>query len=348
MRRLLALLLLAACTTAPLPPSTPPIPSSPPPVPPPPPERNVLSARIHGHVTEPGVSTPAAFAIVTATLAGPGCAPSGETSSVVADERGDYELTVEAGVGPDVTSCVLLSATSAGANGAVELAEVPFRSAEPFPRLRADIGLDAIESMTERDADELIARFVRFLGGADDPTLSSYVFGGPEALRSAAEDYRFLLGDSISARITDSEMSSSHQRVAASLTGTKRAGLSVSVYQDQRRSRRLHSPLLYYSHRSRLFAAAFSRLVAAGDAQSLARLLTADDIDYPVERAERVIAKYRAPFASTGGSFELIDLDEQRSTFTYRLTARNGEQSHVTTIELGYGDGLLWLRDESV
>ena len=77
------------------------------------------------------------------------------------------------------------------------------------------------------------------------------------------------------------------------------------------------------------------------DAGALARLMTADDLDYPVEDARRVLARYKPSFPVRGGRFELMAVNESRNTFTYRVTWEGETQSKTETIVLRYGDGLL-------
>ena len=369
---ILALTVLAAllrCTTAPppaaeteapatapaMPPATPPFPPSttPPPIPPPPPERHVLEARIYGHVTEPHTTTPAAHALVTVTLASPACDPVGEPAAINADAHGQYAVTLEAGVGPDRVTCVVVNAALGGATGSTTVPSVRFRTTsatiEPH-QFRADVALQAVPPLTREEGEALLDDFAALVNGDHslEQRIATYIPDGPEALRAALEDYRSLLGENVQAVITGSNITATNQRVEGRLTGSKGRTLSLAVEQDRARVRRLHSSLIHYSMRSRLFVASFSRLVAAGEAERLARLLTADDVDYPVERARRVIARYRPPFDSPGGSYQLMDLDERLNRLTYRLVWHNGPQSSETTVVLGYGDGLLWLADEDV
>jgi hypothetical protein len=267
---------------------------------------------------------------------------------IFADDRGDYSVTVEAGRGPDLITCVLVEAMLGGATTTRNIEGVQFRTTSPAlqpERFRADLILDRIDPMTRADGEALLQSFVAMLNGDNrlDVSMGAYVPGGPEALRAAVEDYRSLLGEHISATFTTSEESSSHQRFDATLRGDKGGPISLTIYQDRVRS--FHSPLIDYSLRSRLFAASFSRLVGGGDAESLARLLTADDIDYPVEDARRVIARYRPPFPVRGGRFELIELDERQHTLTYRLTWQGESELKESTIRVLYGDGLLSLRE---
>ena len=286
--------------------------------------------------------------MVTVTVGLPGCVPAGEKALVFADERGDYELSIHAGHGADLVTCVLVEATLGGATSTRNIEGVQFRvpsdTVRP-ERFRADLSLERIPPLTRSEGEALLESFVSMLNGNDrvEVPMSAYVFGGPEALRVAIEDYRALLGERISATFTTSEMSGSHQRIDATLVGDKGGPLSLSIYQD--RVRRFISPIIDYGLRSRLFAASFSRLVGTGDAESLARLLTADDIDYTVENARRVIDRYKPPFEVRGGRFELAGIDERQHTMTYRLTWMGEGQETGSTIVIGYGDGLLSLRE---
>ena len=92
--------------------------------------------------------------------------------------------------------------------------------------------------------------------------------------------------------------------------------------------------------------ATFQRLIAANEAEKLARLLTPDDIDYPVDKAKRVIQRYAAlrDLASAQGVF--AGIDERTSTLRYRIEGRRRDGTAASVpLELGYGDGLLWLRE---
>ena len=334
-------IVLTACTSP-----TPPAPSTPPPIPPPPPARAIRTAVVTGNVRLAGGSTPAGFALVSARVASPDCGtPQGDGVQVFADAHGVYELSIE---GPALPACVAVTATRAGATATLELPNVRFESGSTA-RVQGDIALSPLEPMTRVEAETLIGRFADAINGRDDVVLGTLLPDGPEALRVALEDYRALLGERVNGVLTDWESSSMHQRAVATLRGSNGNALSVSLYQDQRRSREFHGALADFGLRSRHFIASFSRLVSAGDAERLARLLTADDIDYPVERARRVIAKYRPPFDAGGGRFEIVSVDEQRSRMTYKLTWQGeGAREHSTTVTLGYGDGLLWLADEAV
>ena len=282
-----------------------------------------------GTVREPGSTRPAAHALVT------GRACNGIDSALVfTNEQGEYELRIDAGSGPDLVDCAIIDATLGGARATVNASGVHFVNGQP-QRFMADITLNPLPPLTRSEAARLIDGFVELLNGngQDEVRLATYARGGPESLRTAVEDYRSLLGDRIAATYTSD--------TAALLRGTRGAELSVSVDQDL--VRRLHGPVLDYSLRSRLFVASFSRLVSSGDAEALARLLTADDVDYPVENARRVITRFQPPFEAAGGQYELIAVDERRNTLTYRVTWRNEKQSKSADVVLRYGDGLLGL-----
>ncbi|HEU4521017.1 MAG TPA: hypothetical protein VFT12_03375 [Thermoanaerobaculia bacterium] len=335
---ILAAALLSAGCTAPAPM---PAPSTPPPIPPPVPERLVLHAIVTGQVREPARNSPAAFALVSAA-ASPAC-ETGGGAQVFADERGEFSFPVEAGPGPEMRLCVAVEATLGGASGRVVLRDVPLRTSDP-ERIRADIQLERIPPLTESGARALIDAFVQMLNGTEPQIpLSTYVVGGPEALRTAREDYQSLLGSNITATVTGWKSSSFDQHLTAELGGSKGNAISLSVYQDYVGS--LHSPLLDYSLRSRHYIASFSRLVGSGDAEGLARLLTEDDLDVPVEDARRVIDRYRPAFEVRGGAYELIAVDERRNTLTYRVTWRGDGVEKSADVVLGYGDGLLGLRE---
>jgi hypothetical protein len=94
-----------------------------------------------------------------------------------------------------------------------------------------------------------------------------------------------------------------------------------------------------------MYIASFSRLVGSGDAAALKRLLTEDDLEFPIERAQRVIDRLKPPFEVRGGRYELTDVDERRNTLTYRVTWQGETESKSADVVLRYGDGLLGLVD---
>lgn len=250
-----------------------------------------------------------------------------------ANERGEFDAAVEA---TQSVSCLIVEATYGGATGQTT---VPATS----EGTTVDIQLGRIPPMTVAQGQALIEEFVAHLNGRPEELLSTFIVHGPEALRAAREDYQSLLGENITATMSGTEISSSHQRVNAELRGSKGGPISLAAYQDYSRS--LHSPLIDYSLRSRHYIAAFSRLVMSGDAERMARLLNADDIEVPVEDARRVIERYKPDFEVMGGAWELIELDERRNTLTYRVTWRGEGQETSANIVLVYGDGLLGLRE---
>jgi hypothetical protein len=325
MRLLLVASLIAAC--APAPQSAPERSTAAP-------EPKIATVRISGHVTQPGSTTPAEHALITVAVS---CSTEKETPQDFADPHGNYEISIAV---PAVSCAATVHAFHGGARGSIEV------STERDTR--ADITLNPIPSMTRSAGEALIQSFVRLVNGdpKEQQELATYVWGGLDALQSAVEDYRAMLGPNVTATITNAELSARDQRVDALLRGARGKELSLGIYQD--RVGRFVSPLVHYSHRSRMFLAWFSRFVSSGDAEKLARLLTADDIDYPVDRAKRVIEKYRPRFQPAGGRHELVSVDEKRSRLTYRLTWHRDGETATTTVVLGYGDGLLWLADDDV
>lgn len=269
---------------------------------------------------------------MTVTPATAACTPMGAASRVYANERGEFEAAVEA----QSVSCLIVETTYGGATGRTT---VPATS----DRTSVEIQLEEIPPMTVAQGRALIEAFVAHLNGGPEELLSTFIVYGPEALRAAREDYQSLLGEKITATMTGREISSSHQRVNAELRGSKGGPISVAAYQDY--SRILHSPLIDYSLRSRNYIAAFSRLVVSGDAERMARLLTAGDIDVPVEDARRVIEHYKPDFEVTGGAWELMALDESSNTLTYRVTWHGDGRETSANVVLIYGDGLLGLKE---
>lgn len=328
---LLLIALGAACARQPLPPSTPPLPSTPPP---PPPQRVVPTAAVSGSVLNAsGVAVP--HASVLARAADANCRPLSFEVGAVTDERGEFIAVVE---GNELARCVIVEATGGGATG---FASTPAEFAIASPRLRADVRLDRGPRLTQAEAE----RLVHLLAGAiNDPArasadLGTYVLHGPEALRVALDQYRTLLGRV--ARIEALPVASwEGHRFRYALQGANGRALTVDVFQED--LIRMHSVLLDYGFRSERFINAYLRAIQRGDAEMLSRVMNPDDIDFPVEKAREMIVDYRLRFGDTARIRpEFVDVDETRNSITWRL--REGDV--VETVILGFGDGLIGVRE---
>lgn len=184
-------------------------------------------------------------------------------------------------------------------------------------------------------------RLVRMLADAiNDPApdtaeLAPYVLHGPEALRVALGQYRTALGTVANVRHV--------KEFIFELRGAKGASL-VEAHREDRI--RIHSPLLDYGFRAERFLKAYLDAIADGDAERLARVLNPDDVDFPVPRAQEMIADYRKRYRDLRAvRAELVGVDERKNVLRWRLRGRDHQgQEVLEPIDLGFGDGLIGIR----
>ena len=133
---------------------------------------------------------------------------------------------------------------------------------------------------------------------------------------------------------------------------------TVVAYYEARTDRfRLYDEFLGYSAYARSLTRGMVEALRARDATRLARLLSPDDIDYPVALAERVIASYARRFDLATLHFRFDGLAAERPGgygprvhrwFRYTiLGTRNGARVEHP-VELIHGDGLIGWRDKLV
>jgi hypothetical protein len=342
--RLRLLLLIALLGCRPAPPATPPLPSVPPP---PPPEREVNAAIIGGEVTDVrGRVVP--YAEVTVSAADSSCRKRLAAIGWLADAGGRYDVTLGAGVGPPFHGCVIVEARSGGAMGQATAPATFTASKEERVPVRADVVLREPELLSLQEAERLVGLLGEAIEGADRGVgmdLARYVAGGPEAARVAVEQYRQLLGTVVTIRRVategfDGNRHVDYRRVAFEIAGSSGRTAAVDVHQGE--LTRLHGLLLDYGLRSQRFVNAYLRAISSGDAMMLARILSPDDIDFPVEAASEIILRYRARFDTGTLRADFVDADHRANTIRWRIRGRTlagGEASE--TLDLITGDGLI-------
>ena len=269
-------------------------------------------------------------ALVSARAANAGCVAAGGEVGGSTDESGNFNIAIEGSA-----DCVLIEARSGGAAG--RLATEKARD--------VTVRLEAPPPLTGAEAERLVALFSMAI---HDPAvhhseLALYVAQGPEALRVALEQHRQLLGRVTEVREVEPSYtpSSAYRHHTFRLTGTTKRTLHVDVHQEA--LTRLHSALLDYGSRSERFMSSYVRAIAAGDAVRLARVLSPDDVDFPVDEARQMIIGYRMRFRDTATiRHEFVDVDETRHSITWRLRgpAANGGESSEEVV-LRFGDGLI-------
>ncbi|MCP2729007.1 hypothetical protein [Limnofasciculus baicalensis] len=110
---------------------------------------------------------------------------------------------------------------------------------------------------------------------------------------------------------------------------------------------RLGDEFFQYSYPAKVLLAKTIQAIKTEDPVLLAKVLTADDIDYPVAKAKDAIAKYRATFDPNTLAYRFDGLDKNRH-FNYTIYGTKAGKSvehHVTII---YGDSLVGLQDKFI
>jgi hypothetical protein len=267
-------------------------------------------------------------------------------STVIAEARtttdhlGAYATSLSLNSATDTPSCVTVTATGAGSSGSGS-GEVVFRSAPPSgaPHIATvDVRLDRAPRLSREGADAIAASVVAAINGdaASAATLYSLVYGGKRSVDPGLRNLRHQLGRGESARHEKTEGSNRDIRYSYRLLGPGGNSSELVISQDE--TVRVWNPLLYYSGRADHMTSEMFRLVAANDAATLARLLTADDIDFPVPDAQKIIDDYRRRYGSKSLSASFDRLDEPKNSIIYKINGTNDE------IVMGYGDGLLFLK----
>lgn len=294
---------------------------------------------VHGRVVT-SRGTPASFASVLIRAADASCRPMEVSVGAVTDENGQYQGVVDVGVGPALSGCVVVEARSGGASGSASAPAWFTSSADLRQPVNVDITLSRPATLTLAEAERLVewlASAINDRSGNVDPELGLYIADGAEALRVALEQYRTVLERVVEVRTLPRDWAP----FPFELRGANGRSARVTVDQDDRTL--LHGSLLDYGARSERFVNAYIRLIASGDAERLARLLSPDDIDFPVERAREIVVDHRLRYADTASiRAAFVGIDERRNTITWRLygPARDGKEISEPLV-LRFGDGLL-------
>lgn len=115
----------------------------------------------------------------------------------------------------------------------------------------------------------------------------------------------------------------------------------------------LHDEFLDIYPRATLMVREVIATLESGDAPKLARLLTPDDEPFPVERAERMIARYRREidpgtlaFRFQGVENTLADIPgQEHNDFLYLLEGKKDGRAVQHAVRVGHGDGLVFWID---
>jgi hypothetical protein len=133
----------------------------------------------------------------------------------------------------------------------------------------------------------------------------------------------------------------------------------VGVYHDQRHDHlRAYDEFLRYFGRAQRHSAAIVAAIRSKDPRELARLLSIDDLDYPVWLAEQAVENYRRQFDLPEIQLHYEGLErtprmgdlnaDLNRWFIYRITGTKGGRAVEHGVVISHGDGLLGWRDPLV
>jgi hypothetical protein len=284
-------------------------------------------------------------AAVVIRAADAGCVATGEPVGTQSDASGRFSVLVPGDPGPVSDGCVEVVASSGGASGRAT-SPARFTSAEPRTPLDVRVRLERAPRVDRQFAEKIMEALQRAINDNDQDAIAfllPYANGGAEAFHAGLEDMRVVLGRATRFELGDEAPAQQQPRYSARLFGTTSQSLTFSINDDERI--RFHNPVIWYSRDARNWAREFMARIAAGDAERLARLLSPDDLEYPVDRARALMERYRSRIDFSRGRFEFAGIDERRNSFRYRLIGEYDGKPAEEIVELGYGDGLLGLRE---
>lgn len=200
----------------------------------------------------------------------------------------------------------------------------------------------------EKQADAIIENIIDAINNKDADSLAPYLIRQDYALdfaKAAINDYKtFFKAQNIAG----------FQRLGKSPTRPNtflykifnQNGLSKTISVSfQQKQPRVDDEFFTYSAQAKGMLTRFINSIKNKDAQKLARVLTPDDVDYPVSAARQIIANYESRFDPETLKFKFKGLRGKGNYFVYTLYGfKNGKpvQHEVSII---HGDGLVGLQD---
>ncbi|MFP4006518.1 MAG: hypothetical protein ACLFV6_00725 [Spirulinaceae cyanobacterium] len=207
------------------------------------------------------------------------------------------------------------------------------------------------ESDREAFANDLMTKTIAAINTGDADFLGSYLIHEPEIARDFAlaaiadyqtyfegnpiENYEYLGPDTLRPDTLKFKL----------MGGNISKEISVSFQQEKIT---IYDEFFSYSARSKNLLSRMIESLQQQDAAELAKVLTADDIDYPVTKAESAIANYQKAVDPQTLTFEFIGFADAspNSPFVYRLSGTKDNQPISHDVKVIYGDGLVGLQDD--
>jgi hypothetical protein len=219
------------------------------------------------------------------------------------------------------------------------------------------------DSGLKSEANGLVSRLVAGINARNPIAVASVsAFPGEDpdtsAARAAIEGFRHHLQDHVIECRFVGHPEGWDSHLEYMLIGASGASKAVVVYHDEFRNHsRVYDEFLAYFSRAQHYAPAVMDAVRRRDAQRLARLLSPDDLDYPVPLAEQAIAGYASRFDLPTLRIDYKGLDpspaagygpDVRRWFGYTVHGMKDGQPVAHDILIIHGDGLIGWRDPMV
>jgi hypothetical protein len=207
------------------------------------------------------------------------------------------------------------------------------------------------QSDREALAKDLMVNAIAAINTGDADFLGSYLIHEPEIARDFAlaaiadyqtyfegnpiEDYEYLGNDTLRPDTLKFKL----------IGGNLSKEISVSFQQEKIT---IYDEFFGYSARAKQLLSRTVEMLQQQDATQLAKVLTADDIDYPIAQAEVAIANYKKAVDPQTLTFEFIGFADAspNSPFVYRLSGMQDNQPVSHDVKVIYGDGLVGLQDD--
>lgn len=207
------------------------------------------------------------------------------------------------------------------------------------------------EGDREAFAKDLMAKTISAINTGDADFLGAYLIHEPAIARDFAlaaiadyqtyfegnsiEDYEYIGLDPLRPDTLKFKL----------ISGDLSKEISVSFQQEKVT---IYDEFFGYSARAKNLLSRLVEALQKQDTTQLAQVLTADDLDYPIAKAETAIANYTKAIDPQTLTFEFIGFADlaPNSPFVYRLSGTQDGQPVRHDVKIIYGDGLVGLQDD--
>lgn len=222
------------------------------------------------------------------------------------------------------------------------------------PKENTQVEVSVKQQDPEQIAEETVAKYVKGINESNivvmiesmAPDRQSYI--SQERATAALEDYKELFGSGIDYKRIPPENNENQDVYTFRLYGNNKANI-IEVLVDKEKGYVLGDKFLNYSYSAHYQLNDFIEALKTKDREKLAGALSEDDLFFPLEKTDQVIAKYEQEFDLTTLDYKLVDIEPQYSgAFVYVITGSKNNMLKEHSIKIIGGDGLTGIRDEWV